>query len=212
MLRSRGRRNLKRPAAKSCNGNSSLAGRGEPARGANLQTPPPPAFARSRRSHPPMQSLASRFRLDTPARPFTIDEYLCMIMDKYASTEKAAYAMVRREERRTPESLMAGKLKDGDSRGDRIFRSRTGAHSRATSANRRAVALTAQCGEKEPARHCRDANRQRAAATDMLRSIHFRGRRSSSREWNCSSWRRRIGFARTGSGGGRWRGACVSSI
>jgi hypothetical protein len=39
--------------------------------------------------------------LDTPARPFTIDEYLCMIMDKYASTEKAAYAMVRREERRT---------------------------------------------------------------------------------------------------------------
>jgi hypothetical protein len=29
-----------------------------------------------------------RFQLDRLARPFTIDEYLCIMMDKYASTEE----------------------------------------------------------------------------------------------------------------------------
>ncbi len=39
-------------------------------------------FARISKSPEP------RFRLDSWAGPFTIDEYLCMMMDKYAPTRK----------------------------------------------------------------------------------------------------------------------------
>jgi hypothetical protein len=34
------------------------------------------------------QNLEPRFQLDSSARAFNIDEYLCIIMDKYASREK----------------------------------------------------------------------------------------------------------------------------
>jgi hypothetical protein len=34
------------------------------------------------------QNLEPRFQLDSSVRPFNIDEYLCIIMDKYASRKK----------------------------------------------------------------------------------------------------------------------------
>jgi hypothetical protein len=34
------------------------------------------------------RNLEPRFQLDSSARPFNIDEYLCIIMDKYASMKK----------------------------------------------------------------------------------------------------------------------------
>jgi N-acetyl-gamma-glutamyl-phosphate reductase len=48
-------------------------------------------------------------KLDSAARTFTIDEYLCIIMDKYASTAKMRRA--KRLERLEEEDLMVGKLK-----------------------------------------------------------------------------------------------------
>src|ERR1700676_4475413 len=40
-------------------------------------------------------SLEPRFQLDSSARPFMIDEYLCITMDKYACTKKIRIGKAR---------------------------------------------------------------------------------------------------------------------